>query len=149
VSVKYQNLARAEIQGLELEADSGRIGPFRGRCAFTRLWTEDRSGRSYAEGHPLPGRPGIVLDAALFAYAGRWTLGTDYTLMDENYAQTGSRAPIPERKLIGLSAEYELGHGWLVLGRVDNLRDEQVFDLYGYPLPGRQFALSIRKEYRP
>mgnify|MGYP000609171131 CR=1 FL=1 len=27
--------------------------------------------------------------------------------------------------------------------------DEQVFDLYGYPLPGRQFALSIRKEYRP
>ena len=68
--------------------------------------------------------------------------------MDENFAQTGSRAPIPERKLIGLSTEYALGHGWSVLGRIDNLGDEQVFDLYGYPLPGRQFALSVQKEYR-
>jgi iron complex outermembrane receptor protein len=149
VAVKFQNLSRAEIEGIELEADSGRLGPFRARAAFTRLWTEDRSGRSYAEGHPLPGRPGIVIDAALFAYAGRWTFGADYAAMDENFAQTGSRAPIPERKLIGLSTEYALGHGWSVLGRVDNLGDEQVFDLYGYPLPGRQFALSIRKEYRP
>ena len=31
-----------------------------------------------------------------------------------------------------------------LLGRA-RVRLEQIFDLYGYPLPGRQLSLSIRK----
>jgi iron complex outermembrane receptor protein len=145
VSVKYQNLARADIEGLELEANSGRVGPFQARLAFTRLWTADRSGRSYAEGHPLPGRPGLVLDTAVFAYLGGWTAGVDFTAMDENFAQTGSRAPIPSRSLIGLSLRRSFGQEWFALARVDNVGNREVFDLYGYPLPGRQFSLSLQK----
>jgi iron complex outermembrane receptor protein len=145
VSVKYQNVARADIEGIEIEGDTGRVGPLRARLAFTRLWTEDRSGRSYAQGHPLPGRPGLVVDASVYAYAGPWILGADYAAMGENFAQTGSRAPIPDRSLFGASVEWLIGSGWSALGRVDNLADDQVFDLYGYPLPGRQFSLSIRK----
>lgn len=145
VAVKYQNLARADIEGLELEAETGRLSVFSARAAVTRLWTEDRSGRSYAAGHPLPGRPGLVADAALFAHLGGWTAGIDFTLMDENYAQTGGRAPIPERSLFGASLRRTLGQSFVALGRVDNLGDEEVFDLYGYPLPGRQISISLQK----
>lgn len=145
VSVKYQNLARADIEGIELEADSGRRGPFRARLALTRMWTTDRSGRSYAEGHPLPGRPGLVVDAELSAVAAGWTAGLDFAALDENFAQTGGRAPIPARSIFGASVERSLGPGWAVLARVDNLGDEEIFDLYGYPLPGRQLSISIQK----
>jgi outer membrane cobalamin receptor len=86
-----------------------------------------------------------VVDASVYAYAGPWILGADYAAMGENFAQTGSRAPIPDRSLFGASVEWLIGSGWSALGRVDNLADDQVFDLYGYPLPGRQFSLSIRK----
>ncbi|RKZ17457.1 hypothetical protein DRQ53_03465 [bacterium] len=145
VAVKYQNLARADIEGLELEADSGRLSIFSARLALTRLWTTDRSGRSYAEGHPLPGRPGLVADAALFAHLGPWTAGVNLAAMDENFAQTGGRAPIPGRTLLGASLERHLGQEFIALARVDNLADDEVFDLYGYPLPGRQFSVSIQK----
>lgn len=145
VAVKYQNLARADIEGIELEADSGRLGVFSARVALTRLWTTDRSGRSYAEGHPLPGRPGLVADAAVFAHLGPWVAGVEFAAMDENFAQTGGRAPIPGRSLFGASLERRLGEGWVALARVDNLGDEEVFDLYGYPLPGRQLSLSLQK----
>jgi outer membrane receptor protein involved in Fe transport len=145
VSVKYQNLARADIEGLELEANTGRVGPFQARLAFTRLWTADRSGRSYAEGHPLPGRPGLVLDAAVFGYLGGWTAGVDFTAMDENFAQTGGRAPIPPRSLVGLSLRRSFGQDWFALARIDNVGGENVFDLYGYPRPGRQYSLSLQK----
>jgi outer membrane receptor protein involved in Fe transport len=81
----------------------------------------------------------------MFAYLGDWTAGVDFAAMDENFAQTGSRAPIPSRSLVGLSLRRSFGQDWFALARVDNVGDKQVFDLYGYPLPGRQFSLSLQK----
>jgi hypothetical protein len=65
--------------------------------------------------------------------------------MDENYAQTGGLAPIPSRSLYGASLERAIGSGWAAIARVANLGDQEVFDLYGYPLPGRQISFSIQK----
>lgn len=143
-TAKAFNVGRAEIEGLEIEADFGRFGPWSLNTSATRLTTRDRTDSSVAGGRQLPGRPGYELEVQHGLHLGRFDAGFSLLAMGDNYAQTGERAPVPSRVLLGVDARWRWREDLALLARVDNLGDVEVFDLWGYPLPQRRFTVAIQ-----
>ena len=144
VTARAFNVGRAEIRGLEFEADLGRFGPWSLRSSFTRLSTRDLTDDAVAGGKQLPGRPGYEIEVRPGLHVGPLDLGASLFALGDNYAQTGERAPVPSRVLFGLDARWELRPQLALLARVDNLGSQEVFDLWGYPLPRRQLTISVQ-----
>jgi len=76
-------------------------------------------------------------------------VGYTLTAMGDNTLDRHGRETIPSRVLHGVWARLELSGlglaGVMVDARVENLADdEQIYDLYGWPLPGRRLFLSLR-----
>ncbi len=144
-----QNLGAAQVKGLELELDTGAVGPLHAAFAGTWMHTEDRSDNVTFQGQPLPGRPGYEVTAKLDGGHGRWRLGYELTAMGDNTLDRHGLETIPSRLLHKVWARVELSGvglpGVVVDARVENLADdEQIYDLYGWPLPGRQFFITLR-----
>lgn len=145
VSAGPINVGRADLRGLEVEADFGRFGPFDLRLAVTRLWTRDRSGRQHADGKPLPARPGYTLQATQGVRVAGGRTELVLHAVGDNVLQTdGHRATrVPSRVRLGWNARVPVGplEAWL---RVENLTDDESFDLWNHPLPGRHFSFALR-----
>ena len=144
VTARARNLGRAEIRGLEFEADFGRFGPFGFRAAVTRLWTEDLTDDAVAGGKQLPFRPGIEVEVQQSVHLGPVRASFDLFAMGENYQQTGERLAVPSRVIGSVGLRWRLSSGWAVHGRIDNVADVEVHDFLGDPLPGRQISLGLR-----
>lgn len=144
VSTRAVNIGRAELRGLEIEADFGRYGPLDTHIALTRLSTVDRSSRSYAQGAPLPGRPGLELQLLQGLTLGRTHLQAELRASGENYLQTGRRERVPSRAIVSLHLRRPLSREFELVGQVENLTDVRAYDLWNFPLPGRNFTLALR-----
>ncbi|HKK70322.1 MAG TPA: TonB-dependent receptor [Candidatus Krumholzibacteria bacterium] len=144
VTARARNLGRAEIRGLEFEADFGRFGPFGFRAAITRLWSEDRTDDTVAGGKQLPFRPGIEVELQQSLHVGHLRADFDLFAMGENYQQTGERLAVPARVIGSIGLRWRLSSDWALHGRVDNVSDAEVHDFLGDPLPGRQVSLSLQ-----
>jgi outer membrane cobalamin receptor len=147
------NIGAAEIQGLEVEAELGVPGVVTWQANYTRLLTRDRTNTRYAAGKQLPGRPGHEAAVRIgFGAAGRSAPGAPpvfgYTIaaLAEDYLDRANRDRVPSRVLQGVFANLALhwpARAALLSARVDNLTNEQVFDLAGWPLPGRTLTVSL------
>ncbi len=144
VTARARNLGRAEIRGVEFEADFGRFGPFGFRAAVTRLWTEDLTDDAVAGGKQLPFRPGIEVEVQQSVHMGPVRASFDLFAMGENYQQTGERLAVPGRVIGSLGLRWNLTPAWALHGRVHNVSDADVHDFMGDPLPGRQISLSLQ-----
>jgi iron complex outermembrane receptor protein len=139
-----QNIGAAEVTGLEIEFDLGRLGPLGGGVDGTWLSTRDRSDAKAFAGRPLPGRPEHEITARFDLDRGRWRLDWKTTAVGENTLDRHGREIVPARVVHALGLRLDVGPV-VVDARVENLTDrEDLFDLYGWPLPGRRFLLSLR-----
>jgi len=138
-----QNIGAAEVKGVEADLQLSRLGPLTLGFNGTWLSTRDRSDNATFQGQPLPGRPGYQLRARAGVKHGFWSVGYEFTSMGDNTLDRNGREKIPSRTL------HEI---WLRLhvlsvtvdARVENLsNNRQLFDLYGWPLPGRRILLSL------
>ncbi len=143
VSTRPVNVGRADLWGMEVEADFGRYGPFDTRIALTRLSTRDRSNRSHARNAPLPGRPGLELSVQQGLHFGPARLQWELRAVGGNYLQTGRRERVPSRAVMGIDLRVPTA-SLLWIARVENLTDVETFDLWNFPLPGRNFSLALR-----
>jgi outer membrane receptor protein involved in Fe transport len=142
------NLGRAEIRGLALDLDSGRFGPFGFNARFTRLSAIDRTDDRVAGGKQLSSRPGHEIGVYGSVHAGpsRWSFAL--TAIGENYLESGERQRVPGRVLVGVGMAWRLGPVRLDT-RIRNLTDEEVFDLWDHPLPGRTLSVSLSRTATP
>jgi len=54
---------------------------------------------------------------------------------------------VPERTVHNLGGDSKLPYDMALSWEVGNLTNNQVADLWGYPLPGRTYSLSLRYEF--
>ncbi len=138
-----QNIGAAEIKGVEADLQLSRLGPLTLGFNGTWLRTRDRSDNATFQGQPLPGRPGYQLRARAAISHGIWSAGYEFTAMGDNTLDRNGREKIPSRSLHGIWIRLHVLRVKLD-ARVENLSDNrQLFDLYGWPLPGRRFLLSL------
>ncbi len=142
MSARAFNVGRAEIEGIEVEMNMGRMGAMHMNANFTAMSARDRTDRAVAGGHPLVGRPGYELQVRMGATVRRVLLEYELVAMGQNYLETGRRTPIDPRTLHSLRSHIDLGRAQLDIN-VQNLADREVFDLLGHPLPGRTLRISL------
>ena len=136
-------LKELENEGIETELDLGRFGPLALGFNGTWLRTRDRSDNATFQGQPLPGRPGYQLRAHASVGLRMWRVGYEFTAMGDNTLDRNGREKIPQRELHEVWMRLSVS-GVTLDARVENLTDNQrLFDLYGWPLPGRRFLLSL------
>jgi outer membrane cobalamin receptor len=143
VSTRPVNIGRADLRGIEVEADFGRHGPFDTRLTLTRVNTRDRSDRSYARNAPLPGRPGLEFLLLQGVHLRSSRVQWELRAVGDNYLQTGRRERVPSRAVASLDLRVPMSAlRWVA--RVENLTDVETYDLWNFPLPGRHFSVALR-----
>jgi iron complex outermembrane receptor protein len=139
-----QNIGAAEVKGLELDLGVGAAGPLGLGLRGTWMETVDRSDNAAFRGQPLPGRPGYEILGRINGGQAHWRVGYEITAMGDNTLDRHGLQKVPERLLHEVWASVALA-GVVLDARVENLLDnEELYDLYGWPLPGRRFQLSLR-----
>lgn len=145
---KAQNIGAARTQGLEAEA-AGRL-PGGGEWSTNLTWqsARDRGADPIYRGKQLPFLPPLETHLALEQPIGPWRAGASITHQSANYRdrynQELDRAPA--RTLLDLS----LARSWrpsgarllTVTAAVINLTGNGIYDVEGFPLPGRTFRLA-------
>ncbi|MFH1707040.1 MAG: TonB-dependent receptor [Planctomycetota bacterium] len=137
-----ENLGRALITGLELEAHHAWDPAWRFDHGFTLQTPVDHTAVSYNYGNFLPGRSRLSYTADLSWQAGRFRVFSSLLAELDTYYDGPNLRPAPDKYPVGAGVEVALGGTRKGVARVDNLFDARYEDYGGYPLPGRTYALS-------
>ena len=151
--VRAANLVSARIRGVESSATlafSRRLH-FIGQTTFTDA--RDTSDIAASRGKQLALRPRWrayarpeLRDIALSGGAGwNWGAYGDLEYTAGNYLDPANLVAMSSRTIWGAGTHLQIAStGFRVRASVRNLSDAQVFDLSGYPLPGRSFWIDLQ-----
>ena len=139
------NIGRSRNHGVELEG-SLRRGPL--DLAANVTWQEPRDAGGLDptyEGKALPYLSDWDAFADLRWRLGAWRPGVTVFYQSENYRTRYNREVdrAPARTLVNLALAWTRGRA-TVTGEVLNLTDNDVYDVEGYPLPGRSVRMAVR-----
>ena len=138
------NLGRALLRGVETRVEA-RLLPrlvLRGNYAYQR--TENRTPFSFERGNDLPNAPRHRLNARVSLNLGRAELYGEFSRESRHFLDRANLRTVPVRALYNLGGAVPLVEGIALSWELRNLTDNQVADLWGYPLPGRSYGLSMQ-----
>jgi len=150
---KATNLGRTEARGVEAELTLRLNGNVDFSGNVTAQKVEDHGGDPAYRGNSLPFLPDLEAHGRLNAHHGRWRAWLETTHMGGNYRDRANTEldKAPARTLLNLGLGYRWHPAWLgpagvltLLGEVMNLTENAVYDVEGFPLPGRSWHLAVR-----
>lgn len=140
-----ENVGRARLRGHELSARAQVLRWFTLDLNYTRQEAENRSrvqGGIYF-GKQLPGRPRNELYVRL---AARWRLWEPYyelNAISGNMLDLANFQAVAARDLHGVGVAFQPARQLRLLVHVQNLTDNQISDIGGFPLPGRALLGTV------
>jgi outer membrane cobalamin receptor len=148
------NIGQASTRGIEVELRA--LVP--GRLTLTGNLTLQRAEDGGTdlplyEGKKLPFLPDTEASVRVKRPVGKWTPWLEVAYMGSNYRDRANTElnKAPERTLLNLGLAREWNPRWLgtaqvlsVSAEVVNLTDNTVYDVEGFPLPGRSWHLAAR-----
>ncbi len=137
------NLGRALLHGVETRM-AVRLLPtlaLRGNYAYQRA--ENHTPFSFERGNDLPNAPRHRLNARLSHHQGRAELYGEISRESRHFLDRANLRSVSVRALYNLGGNVSLTNGISLSLELRNLTDNQVADLWGYPLPGRSYGLSM------
>ncbi|MDE2705978.1 MAG: TonB-dependent receptor [Gemmatimonadota bacterium] len=138
------NMGRALLRGVETRVEA-RLLPrlaLRGNYAYQRA--ENRTPFSFERGNDLPNAPRHRLNARVSLDLGRAEIYGEFSRESRHFLDRANLRTVPVRALYNLGGSVPLTEGIALSWDLRNLTDNQVADLWGYPLPGRSYGLSVR-----
>lgn len=147
-TAKAFNMNKAIIQGIETMAAAKFAKRFSVLASYTFQEAKDDSGNPDTDGKYLPGRPKHQLYAK-----GSWneewfkwfqtSLWCDLSYISGNYLDTQNLLNLTNRMMLGSGATMNfIGHIALSFW-VQNILNERVSDVLGFPMPGRSYWGSL------
>ena len=143
-TVKPRNIGSATIRGFEFSASGIAAKSLRLSVNYTRLDSRDTSPIPYYNGNELPGRPRNETSLSAELFRRRWSVTWEFQYIGNNYLDRANLALSGERKihdLILVLRSPEHGISLSLEGR--NLSDQRIYDVSGFPLPGRMLFATI------
>lgn len=137
------NIGRARVHGLE-STGALSLGPVVLSANYTLQEAVDRSDIPSQRGNQLPNRPRHELAAAGTGRLGRLALRYDYAFEDGNFLDRANRRALAPRHIHGFSVHVEARFSLRFGIEARNITNAQVNDVWGYPLPGRAWFISVR-----
>ena len=143
------NLGRALLRGLETRLQA-RLRPWlsvRGHYAYQRA--ENRTPYSFERGNDLPNAPRHRLHGRASLDLGGAGLHGEVSRESRHFLDRANLRAVPVRAVFNLGGRLPLAAGLSLSWELRNLTDDQVADLWGYPLPGRFYGLSMHYATNP
>ena len=137
------NLGRALLRGVETRVEA-RLLPrlvIRGNYAYQRA--QNRTPFSFERGNDLPNAPRHRLNTRISLDLGRADLYGEFSRESRHFLDRANLRTVPVRALYHVGGRVPLVEGFALAWALHNLTDNQVADLWGYPLPGRSYGLSV------
>lgn len=139
---KSDNLAQAEIVGLEAKATASLTNNLRVDLRGTVTDTEQISEMLFADGKMLPGRFRYQYGGGLIYQPGNWEWFYGIDGKEGMYYDTANLLPAEDRLRHNASVSKRLG-GFKLSASISNLTDEYYEDYRGHPRPGRSWHLKL------
>ena len=151
---KAINAGRTRTQGVECELAAGLPAKMMLTGNFTYQNAEDLGGLdSDYQGNKLPFLPDVEVQARLKWRPPNWSVWVEVAYLGPNYRDRANTElnKAPARTLLNLGLSRDWHPGWLglagvfsLIAEVVNLTDNAVYDVEGFPLPGRSWHLAAR-----
>ena len=141
------NIGKARVRGIEL---SGRkaIGKNLSLSSnYTYQNSEDRSNVPHLTGNALPGRPRHKAGARADIRIGRFSASYDYVFEDGNFLDQANRRELASRHIHSPSLRVSVRKSIQLGLDAKNITDARVNDVWGYPLPGRSWSVSLKETW--
>jgi iron complex outermembrane receptor protein len=140
------NIGRALVRGVELRGGAA-LRRLRLSGNYTYQRALNRSPFPFEQGRDLPNAPRHTFNLRTELAAGGVRLFHELNGESRQYLDRANLRRVAARLFQALGASAGLGEGLEATFEVRNLGDEQVEDLWGYPLPGRSFFLVIHRGF--
>jgi len=151
---KAINAGRTVARGIELELKAVLPGEFFMAGNLTLQRAEDRGGKdpTYV-GNKLPFLPDTEARVRLNRTVAKWKPWLEVAHLGTNYRDRANTElnKAPARTLLNLGLSRDWNTPWLgpagvvsIVAEVVNLTDNAVYDVEGFPLPGRSWHLAAR-----
>jgi iron complex outermembrane receptor protein len=145
---RAQNIGSARSRGVETTVRLRPVAAVTLSGNYTFQRAVDESEVPHQKGKILPNRPqheahmrgGIELRRVRAYY--------EYAFEDGNFLDRANLRPVQARHIQGCGLKVGLGHGIELTLEAKNVTDNQVADLWGYPLPGRSYFATLKSNSR-
>ena len=144
---RSQNIGKARVRGIEATLSLRPITAWTLSGNYTHQRAVDDSQIPHRRGKLLPNRPQHEVHASTSIKWGRWSGFCDYTFEDGNYLDQANHRPVSPRHIHNGGVRIRLLDSAELTVEGKNLRNGQVADLWGYPLPGRSFFVTLRENF--
>ncbi len=138
-----QNIGRSKVRGTEMRASLDLPGGLRLETNHTYQIPENFTRASYERGNDLPNAPRHSVATNITWRRSSWEMAYELSHESRHYLDTTNLRTVPARTLHGLQFCLYLGTSTTAALEVRNLTNNQVADLWGYPLPGRSVFGSL------
>lgn len=146
-----ENISSAFILGFE-SGFSGKWKKFTGGGNYTFLFTEDRGEIGYLYGKTLPLQPSHELHSFLdWKFLDGVSFRYEFDLRGRTFLDRANMREIKAKTnhSVYLRKEFKIHDGknepmyLSILGYIKNIFNDQQFDIYGIPLPGREVGVKV------
>ena len=138
------NIGRAELRGVETRLQIRPLVWARIDLSYTYQHAENRASFAYERGNDLPNAPRHALEARSSLSRDRYSVYYAFSHESRHFLDRANLQPLPTRLVHGLGGRLVLSTLISLNCEIRNLTDNQIADLWGYPLPGRAFFLSLK-----
>ncbi len=144
---RAQNIGKARVRGVEATLSGRLFGRWTVSANYTYQRAVDASRAPHRRGRVLPNRPQHQVHTYTGLSLGRWRGFYDYTFEDGNFLDRANLRPVPARHIHNIGLGRTFYRQVEVVLEAKNLLDNQVADLWGYPLPGRSFFVTVKEHF--
>ncbi len=143
-TVKPQNIGAATVRGAEFSASFSLLDFITVSGNYSYLYTRNESPIPYYSGNQLPARPRHQGAFQLGIKRNRWSCLYQLHHIGSNYLDRANMNEVPGRKIHNLSLTLkDPDHGVSLTLEAQNLGDNRIADVSGFPLPGRSFYTTL------
>lgn len=137
------NIGRARLRGIETRARGVLATRLHFEGSYTRQRAENLSPFSFETGKDLPNAPPRRLRSRVTVDVSVLSLHYELSHESRHFLDRANLRPIPARTVHTTGVRCPVGDSISMAIELRNLTDNQVADLWGYPLPGRTAFVSL------
>jgi len=140
---RAENIGRAETIGQELAGKIELGSHLRLDANYTHQRAVNKSDIPSQRGKILPGRPVHALSGKAELYSARGALFYRYDYTAENFLDRVNQRVAAARHIHNLGFSIKGQSAWTLSLEVKNLSDNRIEDVFGFPLPGRAYFITL------
>lgn len=140
---KPYNIGQALLRGIETRWQAQVLSLLTINGNYTYQRAENQAPFSFEQGNDLPNAPRHRLSNRLEVKQSSWRCWFEFQRESQHYLDRANLRPVAQRTLYHGGLHHALIASTALTLEVRNITDNQVADLWGYPLPGRSYSMTL------